>query len=147
MEVAVSGVDGPYYVDVAQQFSHGLAVVSEVTKVLVYDTSRKPDDRLQERDRDTGLLLWEVVVLDLNPGAHEKTFRVRMGADVQPVLPPMAPGLPLRFVQLEGVSISTYPKVTGRNRGTGQDIVRLAYMVSATGMSATKPTSADAKAA
>jgi hypothetical protein len=138
-EEQTMAVNGPYYVDAVRQFAHGLAVVGEVSKVLVYDESRKPEDRLQERDRDTGLLLWSVTVLDFDPGARETTFEVRVPSDREPVLPPLAPGMPLRFVQLEGVQINCYPKVTGRNRKTGQDIVRMAYQVTATGWSAAKP--------
>ena len=42
---------------------------------------------MQARDKDTGLPLWQVEVLDFDPQAREKTFKVKIAAAVQPVPP------------------------------------------------------------
>lgn len=87
-------VSGPFAVDVAQQFPFGLALVSEITKSLEYDPGVKREERRQDRDKDTGLPLWECSVLDLDPSVsyEGKTFVVRIASDVQPVAPAAVPG-------------------------------------------------------
>ena len=42
---------------------------------------------MQARDKDTGLPVWQVEVLDFDPQAREKTFKVKIAAAVQPVPP------------------------------------------------------------
>ena len=59
---------------------------SEVEPLDDFDKSTK-DNRVQARDKDTGLPLWQVEVLDFDPQAREKTFKVKIAAEVQPVPP------------------------------------------------------------
>jgi hypothetical protein len=60
---------------------------------------------VQARDKDTALPMWQVEVLDFDPKAREKTFRVKIAAEVQPVPPDALPGAPVRPVVLEGLSV------------------------------------------
>ena len=142
-------VSGPFVVDVAQQFPFGLALVSEITKSLEYDPGVKREERRQDRDKDTGLPLWECSVLDLDPSVsyEGKTFVVRIASDVQPVAPAAVPGAPLRTVQVDGMRITVRTKVTGRNWKTKEDKVSAVFYVTATGISAVKSGSDGSKAA
>jgi hypothetical protein len=126
------GVVGPYEVDARRQFPCGLGLLSEVAPVLEYDEKRPKSEWRQERDKESGLPLWFADLLDFEPGAREHTFRVKFAAAVQPVPPPAVEGMLVRPVQLEGLRISCYTKVTGRNR-EGKDIVRVAQTVTASG--------------
>src|SRR5918998_934107 len=102
-------ISGAFRVDCADVFSHGLGIVGEVKSLDDFDASSK-DNRVQARDKDTGLPLWSVEVLDFDPQAREKTFRVKIAAAVQPVPPDAVAGAPVRPAILEGLSVTPYIK-------------------------------------
>ena len=118
-------VSGALRVDCAEVFSHGLGIISEVDSLDDFDKSTK-DNRVQARDKDTGLPMWQVEVLDFDPKAREKTFRVKIAAAVQPVPPDALPGAPVRPVVLEGLSVTPYIKDGNRSR--------IAYSLRCTGL-------------
>jgi hypothetical protein len=68
---------GALKVDCAEVFPHGLGVVGEVGPLADFNASTK-DNRVQARDKDTGLPMWQVEVLDFDPQAREKTYRVKI---------------------------------------------------------------------
>jgi hypothetical protein len=67
-------------------FPHGCFVVGEVQPMRDFDRSTK-DQAVQAVDRDTGVLVWTVDVVDADPEARERTVRVKVTAPVQPVPP------------------------------------------------------------
>ena len=84
-----------------------------------FDKSSK-DNRVQARDKDTGLPMWQVEVLDFDPQAREKTFKVKIaaggaagaaGADRAQV--------PVRPVVLDGLTVTPYIKEV-RTRSSGR---------------------------
>jgi len=87
------------------------------------------DNRVQARDKDTGQPVWVVDVMDFDPDARERTFRVKITAEVQPVPPDAMDGVPVRPVQLDGLSVMPYQKEVGNGRQ------RIAYSLRATGLS------------
>ena len=137
------GVTGPYEVDARRQFPSGLGLLSEVVPVLEYDENKPKTEWRQERDKESGLPLWFADFLDFAPDAKEHTFRVRFAAAVQPAPPPALDGMPVRPVLLEGLRISCYTKVTGRDR-KGKDIVRVAQSVIAAGFAQPGKSTVDA---
>jgi hypothetical protein len=120
-------VQGPFKVECGELFPHGLGVVGEVTALDDFDKSSK-DNRVQARDKDTGLPLWSVEVLDFDAQAREKTFKVKIAAAVQPVPPEAVAGAPVRPVVLEGLSVTPYIKDGPRPR--------IAYSLRCTGLAA-----------
>ena len=108
-------ISGALKVDCADVFPHGLCVISEVTALDDFDKSSK-DNRVQARDKDTGLPLWQVEVLDFDPQAREKTYRVKVASAVQPVPPDAVAGAPVRPVVLEGLTVTPYIKDGPRPR-------------------------------
>jgi hypothetical protein len=74
-----------------------------------FDRSTK-DNRVQAVDKETGLPVWTVEVLDFDQDAREKTFRVKIASAVQPVPPDAVAGAPVRPVVLEGLSVTPYIK-------------------------------------
>ena len=112
-------------------FPHGCYVVGEVQAMRDFDRSTK-DQAVQAVDRDTGLLVWTVDVVDADPEARERTVRVKITAPVQPVPPEAAPGVPFRPVEFEGLTATPYVTMTASGRG------RLAWSFRATGMRAPK---------
>jgi hypothetical protein len=102
-------IAGPLKIDCAEVFPYGLGVVGEVTSLDDFNASTK-ENRVQARDKGTGLLMWSVEVLDFDPQAREKTFRVKIAAAQQPVPPEAIAGAPVRPVVLEGLTITPYIK-------------------------------------
>ena len=102
-------VQGPFKVECGEVYPFGLGVVGEVAALDDFDRSSK-EQRVQARDKDTGLPVWVVEVLDFDPKAREKTFKIKVAAAVQPVPPEAIPGAPVRPVILEGLTVTPYIK-------------------------------------
>jgi hypothetical protein len=81
-----------------------------VSPVTDFDKRGSGDD--QARDKETGLRLWQVKVLDLDPEAGKfgatNELKIKVAADVQPVPPaPQVPGYP-PAVEFTDVTITPY---------------------------------------
>jgi hypothetical protein len=109
-------------------FPHGAFVVSEVEPVRDWDKS-SPDRRVQAVDKESGLPVWAVSVLDADPDARKdsKTVTVKISAPHQPVPPEALAGMPFRPVEFEGLTVTPYMD-DKRNR--------VAYSLRANGMRA-----------
>jgi hypothetical protein len=127
-------IAGGIKVDCGDVFPHGLGVISEVTPLADFNASTK-DNRVQARDKDTNLPMWQVEVLDFDEHAREKTYRVKIAAAVQPVPPDAVAGLPIRPVVLENLTITPY--IAEGNRP------KIAYSLRCTGLAAPGRRSAD----
>ncbi|GAB3920009.1 hypothetical protein GCM10011575_35720 [Microlunatus endophyticus] len=121
-------VQGPFKVECGEVFPHGVGVVGAVAPLIDFDRST-PENRVQARDKDTGLPVWTVDVMDFDPEARERTFKVKIAAEVQPVPPDAIDGVPVRPVQLDGLTVTPYQKEVGNGRQ------RIAYSLRAAGMS------------
>jgi hypothetical protein len=96
-------------------FPFGAYLVGEVGPVFDFDKSTK-DSKVQQVDKDSGLLLWSVEVLDADPeaGKKSKTVTVKLAARVQPAPPEALPGLPFRPVVFQGLSALPYIDDAGK---------------------------------
>jgi hypothetical protein len=90
-------------------FPHGAYLVSEVGPVFDFERSTK-DTKVQQIDKDNGLPLWSVDVLDADPEAPKKskTVTVKIAAKVQPVPPAGDGSSPFTPVLFEGLSALPY---------------------------------------
>jgi hypothetical protein len=90
-------------------FPFGAYLIGVVAPVFDFDKSSK-DAKVQQVDKDSGLLLWSVDVVDADPeaGKKAKTVTVKIAAKVQPVPPEALPGLPFRPVVFEGLTALPY---------------------------------------
>lgn len=121
-------VQGPFKVDCREVFPYGVGIVGAVAPMADFDRST-PENRVQARDKDTGLPVWVVDVMDFDPDARERTFKVKIAAEVQPVPPDAIDGTPVRPVQLDGLLVTPYQKEVGNGRQ------RIAYSLRASGLS------------
>ena len=72
---------------------------------MVRDFDRSSGDRVvQQADKHTGLPLWVVEVIDAQEDARQRTVKVKVAAQVQPVLPTPAPGSPFTAVEFDGMT-------------------------------------------
>jgi hypothetical protein len=70
----------------------------------------------QERDKETGQLVWIVRALDANEEAARfgAEFKVKIAADHQPVPPAKIAGFPFAPVEFDGLTITPYANNKGR---------------------------------
>jgi len=120
-------ISGPFKVEFGDMFPFGAAVVGEVQAQADFDASTK-DRPVQARDKESGLPVWVVDIMDFDPEARERQFRVKIAAPVQPVPPSVIEGAPVRPVVLEGLSVQPYLRDVGNGRQ------RIAYSLRASGM-------------
>jgi hypothetical protein len=104
---------------------------------MVRDFDRSSGDRVvQQVDKHSGLPLWVVEVIDADPDARQRTVKVKIAAQVQPVLPSPAPGSPFTAVEFDGMTATPYVD-TGRCQGNKNKCgARQAYSLKATGVRA-----------
>jgi hypothetical protein len=120
-------LSGPLKVDFGEAFPYGAGLIGAVTPLADFDASTK-ENRVQARDKDSGLPLWTVDCMDFDPDARERTFRVKLASAVQPVPPEAVAGAPVRPVLLEGLTVTPYIKDGPRPK--------IAYSLRATGLAA-----------
>ncbi|MEU8269361.1 plasmid replication, integration and excision activator [Sphaerisporangium sp. NPDC049002] len=121
-------LQGPIPIGFEQVFPHGCYVVGEVEQVKDFEASTA-GKFVPARDKTTGELVWQVAVMDADPGvkAAQKTVSVKILAPVQPVPPASMAGLPFTPVEFDGMTVTPYV-----HQATG----RLAYSIRAREMRA-----------
>ncbi|GAB7100267.1 hypothetical protein JCM3263A_17420 [Thermobifida fusca] len=117
-------IQGALPVEFGTVFPHG-AFALGVEAVTNFETKRP------EVDREAGLPLWAVEVIDADPNARgrAKSVKVKVAAEVCPVLPDEVAGLPFRPVEFEGMTVMPYVDDSGRRP-------RVAYSLRARGIKA-----------
>ena len=115
-------------------FPHGAYAAGGIE--MVRDFDRSSGDRVvQQVDKHTGLPLWVVEVIDADESARQRTVKVKVAAQVQPVLPPPVSGSPFTPVEFDGLTVTPYVD-TGRCQGKNKCGARQAYSLKATGVRA-----------
>jgi len=120
-------LQGAFKVECGDVFPHGVGIVGAVTPLVDFDRSTK-ESKVQQLDKESGVPVWTVDVMDFDPDARERTFKVKIVAAVQPVPPNAIEGAPVRPVLLEGLTVTPYLKETGNGRA------RVAYSLRASGL-------------
>jgi hypothetical protein len=127
-------LQGPIPVQFGQVFPDGAYAAGSFEMVRDFDRSTA-DRIIQQADKDSGLPLWVVEVIDAQEDARQRTVKVKVAAQVQPVLPPPAPGSPFTAIEFEGMTATPYVD-SGRCQGKGKCAARQAYSLKATGVRA-----------
>lgn len=123
-------INGRFKVNHGDVFPHGAYVVSEVEPVRDFDKS-SAGRMVQATDKESGLLVWAVSVLDADPAARKdaKTVTVKISAAHQPVPPEAPAGMPFRPVEFDGLTVTPYVNENGGR-------ARIAFSIRAAGMRA-----------
>ena len=74
-------------------------------------------------------------MIDADPDARQRTVKVKIAAQVQPVLPPPAAGSPFIAIEFDGLTVMPYVDAS-RCAGDGKSkcAARQAYSLKATGV-------------
>jgi len=129
-------LQGPISVEFGMVFPGGAYAAGKIE--MVRDFDRSSGDRVvQQVDKATGLPLWVVEVIDADEAARQRMVKVKIAAQVQPVLPSPVAGAPFTAVEFEGLTATPYVDAS-RCKGNGKDkcAARLAYSLKATGVRA-----------
>ncbi|MBV9380085.1 MAG: plasmid replication, integration and excision activator [Streptosporangiaceae bacterium] len=84
---------------------------------------------VQSKDKATGLPLWVVEVIDADKEARARTVKVKVAAQVQPVLPNGPAGVPFVPVEFAGLTVTPYVTQAGK----------LGYSLKASGVRSPSP--------
>jgi len=114
-------------------FPFGAFLMGEVNSISDYDRSTK-DNKVQAIDKDTGLPLWSVDVLDADPEARRasKMMSIKFATKVQPVPPANEAGTPFTPVIFDGLTALPYVEKVGEN------FTRIAWSMRAASMLTSK---------
>ena len=125
---------GPFPVEFGTVFPSGAYAAGGFD--MVRDFDRSSGDRIiQQADKATGLPLWVIEVINPDPEARQRTVKIKVAAQYQPVLPDAPAGSPFTPVEFEGLQATPYVD-SGRCQGKGKCGARQAYSLKATGIRA-----------
>ncbi len=117
-------LQGPIPVEFGLVFPDGAFAAGGFEPVRDFDASTG-ERFVQSADKGSGVPLWQVEVIDPDPRARARTVKVKVAAQVQPVLPSYpAGGLPFVPVEFTGMTVTPYVTQAGR----------LAYSLKAAGV-------------
>jgi hypothetical protein len=116
-------LQGPIPVEFGHAFAHGAYAAGGFEPMRDFDAS-SPDRFVQAKDKQTGQPVWVIEVIDADPSAREKTVKVKVAGDAQPVLPAPPAGMPFLPVEFAGLTVTPYVNQAGR----------LAYSLKAAGV-------------
>lgn len=114
-------------------FPHGAYVLDGFEPVLDFQAPPRPDgSKPQAVDKEDGLPVWQVTVIDADPeaGKKEKSVTVKVSAKVQPVPPENKSGTPFTLVEFSGMTATAWIDDTNKERP------RIAWSIRATGIHA-----------
>jgi hypothetical protein len=131
-------LQGPFPVEFAAVFPSGAYAAGGFD--MIRDFDRSSGDRIiQQTDKTTGLPLWVIEVINPDPDARQRTVKVKVAAQYQPVLPDAPAGSPFTPVEFEGMQATPYvdsSRCNGDGDGKGKCAARQAYSLKATGVRA-----------
>ena len=129
-------LQGPFPVEFGAVFPSGVYAAGGFEMVRDFERS-KGDLVIQQADKITGLPLWVIEVIDADPEARQRTVKVKVAAQYQPVLPDAPAGSPFVPVEFEGLNVMPYVDSDRcKADGKGKCGARQAYSLKATGVRA-----------
>jgi hypothetical protein len=129
-------LQGPIPVEFGQVFPDGVYAAGIFEPVRDFDASSN-GRFVQSKEKNTGVPLWQVEVIDADQQARNRTVKVKVAAQVQPVLPSGPAGVPFVPVEFTGLTVTPYVNQAGK----------LGYSLKASGVRAPGRPAADGKGA
>ena len=106
-------LQGPIPVEYAHVFPHGAYATGEFEPMRDFDAS-SGDRFVQAKDKQSGLPVWVIEVIDADPAARDKTAKVKIAAQAQPTLPAPTTAVPFVPVEFAGLTVTPYVNQAGR---------------------------------
>lgn len=127
-------------------FPHGAYILDAFEPVADFNAPARPDgSRPQSVDKENGLPVWQINVIDADPdaGKKDKTVSVKVASKVQPVPPENKSGTPFTLVEFSGMTVTAWIDDSNKERP------RIAWSIRANGVHApgqARSANSDAKA-
>ena len=118
-------------------FAQGAFLKGGVEPVLDFQAGKRADGSMpQQLDKETGLPVWQVVILDADDTAGKKdtAITVKFLAKHQPVPPANDTPFPWTPVEFVGLTALPYVEYTGGKNKEGQDRTRITWSYRAESM-------------
>lgn len=112
---------------------------NSVEPITDFKAAARPDgSRPQQTDKDTGLLMWQVMVIDFDEeaGKNETAVMVKFAAAHQPVPPKNDTPFPLTPVEFVGLTALPWVEYQSGKNNEGKDRARVSWSYRAEGMKA-----------
>ena len=106
-------LQGPIPIEFGLVFPAGVYAAGGFEPVRDFDASAN-GRFVQSKDKQSGLPLWQVEVIDADQAARTRTVKVKVAAQVQPVLPNGPAGSPFVPVEFTGLTVTPYVTQAGR---------------------------------
>jgi hypothetical protein len=106
-------IQGPIPVEFGTVFPDGAYAAGGFEAVRDFDAS-SGDRFVQSKDKASGYPLWTVEVIDADATARNRTVKVKVAAEYQPVLPNGPAGSPFVPVEFTGLTVTPYVNQAGR---------------------------------
>jgi hypothetical protein len=106
-------LQGPIPVEFGMVFPDGVFAAGGFEPVRDFDASSS-GRFVQSKDKASGLPLWSVEVIDADPSVRARTVKVKVAAQVQPVLPAPVSGVPFVPVEFTGLTVTPYVTQAGK---------------------------------
>ena len=106
-------IQGPIPLEFGVAFPDGVYAAGAFEPVRDFDASTN-GRFVQSKDKASGLPLWQVEVIDAEQTARTRTVKVKVAAQVQPVLPNGPAGVPFVPVEFTGLTVTPYVNQAGR---------------------------------
>ena len=106
-------LQGPIPVEFGTVFPRGAFAAGAFEPVRDFEAS-KAGRFVQSKDKATGLSLWTVEVIDADATTRARTVKVKVAAQVQPVLPNGPAGVPFVPVEFTGLTVTPYVTQAGK---------------------------------
>jgi hypothetical protein len=118
-------LQGPIPVEFGNVFPEGVYATGGFEPVRDFDASTN-GRFVQSKDKNTGLPLWQVEVIDAEKDARNRTVKVKVPSTSEPGLPSGSSGMPFTPVEFVDMTVTPYVNQSGR----------LAYSIKAAGVRA-----------
>jgi hypothetical protein len=116
-------LQGPIPVEFGVVFPSGAYAAGGFEPVRNFDASTG-EKFVQSSDKASGMPVWVIEVIDPDPQARTRAVKVKVAAQVQPVIPSGPSGSPFVPIEFTGLMVTPYVNQAGR----------LAYSFKATGI-------------
>ena len=98
-------LQGPIPVEFGVVFPSGAYAAGAFEPVRNFDASTG-EKFVQSADKASGMPLWVIEVIDADPAARVRAVKVKVAAQVQPVVPTGPPGSPFVPVEFTGLTVT-----------------------------------------
>lgn len=106
-------LQGPIPVEFGTVFPEGVYATGGFEPVRDFDASTN-GRFVQQKDKNSGLPMWQVEVIDAEKDARTRTVKVKVVSATEPTMPSGSSGMPFTPVEFTDMTVTPYVNQSGR---------------------------------